>query len=142
MYKNFGLQSGSLESVEVRFKGVNNVTDDFILKSMDISSGFIDITDSDHLFGSASGNRLEYPMILKPDTMLPIYIVIPISLSNYYTRNVDEQLKWAKKFHFELEYKFKDGYGIEVKKVPFILQVDNLFERKEEEVKSREEEGA
>lgn len=138
--ENYGLQSGSLEGIEVKFKGVNNVTDDFILNSMDISSGNILVTDGPSVFSSAGGKLLGYPMILKPDTLIPIYIYIPIKLS-YFSSKADDKLKWANKFHFELEYKFKDIHGTEVKKIPFNLKVDNLFELKEEEVKKREYEG-
>lgn len=137
--RNFGLQSGSLESINFRFVGINGIRDEFILRNMEISNGDFVISNQNHGFPLIELKReyqLKFPMILKPDTMIPIYIQVPISVSNS-TEGNEELLKWIEKIYFELEYKFRDGFGTEVRKVPFMFKVNMLPKIAEEVEETR-----
>lgn len=138
--RNFGLQSGSLEFIKLNFVGVNGIKDEFILRNMEINSGNFVICNEKNKFMLAEikdNYRVKFPMILKPDTMKPIYFMIPLQFSSTFETNV-EMLDWVKKIHFELEYKTRDGYGSELKKVPFNFKVDNLLKLIDGEMKERE----
>jgi hypothetical protein len=136
--RNFGLQSGALENIKINFLGVNEIKDEFILRHMDISFNEFLLCKEKNKFMILNidpNNKygFTFPMVLTPDTMIPIYFMVQMSFPGG-----EEVMEWVKRINFELEYKIRDGFGSEIKKIPFSIKVNNLIELKEEEIIDRE----
>lgn len=136
--RNFGLQSGSLEDIKINFLGVNDIKDDFILRNMGFSFNKFMLSKEKNTFSfmpiDFKGEySFKFPMVLPPDTIIPIYLRVNMSINDS-----SEMMEWIKTLQFEIEYKTRDGYGSGIKKVPFTLKVNNLFEMKEDAIKTEE----
>ncbi|MCM3786221.1 hypothetical protein M3231_25015 [Neobacillus mesonae] len=138
---NFGLQSGSLEYITTKFIGVNEITDNFLLNQIEIvgDNGELSKDEIYPIFKHKEDERnFKFPMVLQPNTLMPFYLKNTVGLG-FNSGNVDEKLEWLKTVQLELEYKVKDIFGTETKKIRFSVDTSNLLKEKKAEDENRRE---
>lgn len=128
---NFGLQSGSIEYIKLKFINVNDVEDEFILKEMGISGGEGQLSKEEYFWGFQTVNNdknFKFPMTVSSNTILPFYLGIGISLVAGYgnAEEIRRKVEWLKYVRLELEYKIKDSFGTETHRIPFKIDLETL----------------
>ncbi|MGG3824117.1 hypothetical protein ABEV42_02240 [Bacillus subtilis] len=126
---NFGLQSGSLEYIKLKFVNVNDLKDQFVIEEIGISGEEGELS-KDKVFpifpSGQDEKRFNFPMTVKPNEILPFYLRIDVSLSEYDEQAIKRKVSWLKYVKLELEYKIKDSFGTETVTIPFQIDLQNL----------------
>ncbi|WP_148359055.1 hypothetical protein [Peribacillus simplex] len=138
---NFGLQSGSIEYIKLKFINVNDIEDEFVLKEIGISGEEGQLSKDKYFPIFPTGQdekRFKFPMIVEPNTILPFYLGIDISLVAVYgnEEEIRRKVGWLKHVRLELEYKIKDSFGIETTLIPFKIDLRTLPEVLDKAIKT------
>lgn len=130
-YSNFGLQTGILEDIEVKYININRIKDDFLLKQINISianplvlnkkpNALVDINKRDFEF--------EYPLIVKPNELIPIYFTTHLHFNVKKEDELYRFFNWVKEVQFEINYTIRDGIGKTETKTSKFSMIENNFE--------------
>ncbi|MQR86400.1 hypothetical protein GFV16_10795 [Bacillus megaterium] len=140
---NFGLQSGSIEYINLKFVNVNDLKDEFIMQEIGISGTEGELSKEKYFSPFSTGNdknSFKFPMIVEPNTMLPFYLRIDISLAFLGDKEeIRRKVAWLKYVQLELEYKVKDSFGTEKSAVPFKINLQTLPEVLERAIESNDQ---
>ena len=139
---NFGLQSGSIEYIKLKFVNVNDIKDKFVMEEIGISGGEGELS-KDKVFPIFSAKqdekRFKFPMIVEPNTILHFYLRIDVRLSEYDDEQATRRkLEWLKHAQLELQYKIRDSFGTESPTILFKIDLQTLPEVLDKSIESKE----
>ncbi|MDN4067929.1 hypothetical protein QYF50_08495 [Paenibacillus vini] len=133
---NFGIQTGSVDSVKVVSSSINKIDDEYVIQQLSIRIRKAIITSEKVIvYGSMFDKELEFPIILKPDTMKAFYITFQLEFKSYDQKQINNAISWLKEINLIAEYKVTENSGVSKKKVNFVIDTEKLEQVKNDGLK-------